>query len=224
MNRSINILLLLVSFPAMAFAIIVAFDITNEFVLPEGVEQNMRPTLIFGVCAIVLLLLVGRRSLMRWTGVSMTSKPEKFLWSTPIGRERMTRVSLYLIIEIVVAAFFTGICYWLTPIAWPITTVYGLLFLDQLLFLLIARKWFRVGITHKAVVVSDRELRVLYFSGLRRVEVQQQTLYFEYIEDLQLFFPVNCIPEGEFTAFRETLETRVDRNKVFFSEKFKALS
>jgi hypothetical protein len=62
---------------------------------------------------------------------------------------------------------------------------------------------------------------VLYFSGLRRVEIHQQTVYFEYIEDLQLFFPVNAIDKKDFSSFRNALEDKLNRDKVFFSEKFK---
>jgi len=107
--------------------------------------------------------------------------------------------------------------------AWPIAVVYGIMFLDQFTFLAIAQRWFRVGITHKAVVVADREVRLLFFSGLRRVETHQQTVYFEYIEDLQLSFPINCIPEGKYGEFKTVLEERVNRDRVFFSEGFKAL-
>jgi len=131
---------------------------------------------------------------------------------------------MYLIIEAVIALIFALAIYRITSEAWPIAVVYGLLFLDQLVFLLIAMPWFRVGVTHKAVVVADREVKVLYFSGLRRVESHQQTIYFEYIEELQLFFPTNCLPEGKYGEFREALETRVNRDRVYFSDKFKELS
>jgi hypothetical protein len=169
------------------------------------------------------LLLIIRRSAQRWVGVGMTRKPERFVWCVEIGKERKRQVRLYLMIEGIVAAVFAYATYVLTPDAWPLTLVYSLMCLDQLLFLLVAPSWFRVGISHKAVVVADREIRVLYFSGLRRVESHQQTVYFEYIEDLQLFFPTNCIPEGSYAAFRDAMTTRVNRDKVFFSEKFKEL-
>jgi hypothetical protein len=222
MNRSINILLLVISFPAMAFAILVGFDIPLDFLRVSAGQMPYRGT-VFLVFSALLLLLMGRRSVTRWIGVGMTRKPERFIWCADIGRERKKQVRLYLILEAVIAAFFAVVSYVLTPEAWPLSVVYGLLFLDQLLFLLIATPWFRVGVTHKAVVVSDREVRVLYFSGLRRVEVQQQTVYFEYLEDLQLFFPVNCVPEGHYGDFRTALETRVNRDKVYFSGKFKEL-
>lgn len=222
MNRSINILLLVISFPAMAFAILVGFDIPLDFLRVSAGQMPYRDV-VFLCFAALLLLLIARRSVTRWVGVGMTRKPERFIWCAEIGPERKKQVRLYLILEVVVAIFFACVSYVLTPEAWPLTVAYGLLALDQLVFLLVGVPWFRVGITHKAVVVSDREVRVLYFSGLRRVEVQQQTVYFEYLEDLQLFFPVNCIPEGSYAGFREALESRVNRDKVYFSGKFKEL-
>jgi hypothetical protein len=222
MNRAINILLLFFSFPAMTFTIYVAFDIPLDFLKSTAGTLPYRFT-IFMVFALILLVLVLRRTAGRWVGISMSRLPERFLWSVPIGKERRKQVRMYLWIEMIVAAAFTLTTLGLTYEAWPLALVYGLLFLDQLVFLVVAPKWFRVGITHQAVLISDRELRVLYFSGLRRVEKHQQTIYFEYLEDLQLFFPENCIDAGNYTGFREALESKVNRDKVFFSEAFKEL-
>ncbi len=222
MNRAINILLLVVSFPVMAFTIIVGFDLPIEFLHTTG-EQLPNRDVVFIVLAAILLVLILRRSASRWVGVGMTRKPERFIWCVEIGQERKRQVRMYLIIESITALVFAYATYTITPQAWVVSIVYGLLFLDQLVFLLIAMPWFRVGVTHKAVVVADREVKVLYFNGLRRIESHQQTVYFEYIEDLQLFFPTNCIPEGHYGKFREILETRVNRDKVYFSDKFKEL-
>jgi len=222
MNRAINILLLVVSFPVMAFTIIVGFDLPIEFLHTTG-EQLPNRDVVFIVLAAILLVLILRRSASRWVGVGMTRKPERFIWCVEIGQERKRQVRMYLIIESITALVFAYATYTITPQAWVVSIVYGLLFLDQLVFLLIAMPWFRVGVTHKAVVVADREVKVLYFNGLRRIESHQQTVYFEYIEDLQLFFPTNCIPEGEYGKFREILETRINRDKVYFSDKFKEL-
>lgn len=220
MNRSINSLLLFFSFPAFAFIICIAFDI-HFFNIP--LAQLPYKFHIFVGFATVLLLLIIRRSTSRWVGVFMTRKPERFIWSTPISAERKKQVRLFLLLEAVIAFFATGTAWLLTTESWPIAAVYAIMVLDQLVFLAVAQSWFRVGITHKAVVVADREVRLLFFSGLRRIETHQQTLYFEYIEELQLFFPINCIPEGKYGEFRTALEERVDRDRVFFSEGFKAL-
>ena len=220
MNRSINILLVFFSFPAFAFIIFVAFDI-HFFNIPIS-ELPFRFHIFIGIATLLLLLIV-RRSVSRWVGVTMTRKPERFLWSTPVSSERKKQVRLFLLLEGMIALFCMLTVLFLTTEAWPVAVVYGVMVADQFVFLAIAQSWFRVGITHKAVVVADREVRLLYFSGLRRVETHQQTLYFEYIEDLQLFFPVNCIPEGKYGEFRAVLEERVNRDRVFFSEGFKAL-
>lgn len=222
MNRAINILLLVVSFPTLAFTIFVAFDLPVDFLRTTGAQLPYRDV-VFICLAVVSLLLLLRRSVHRWVGVGMTRKPERFIWCTNVGSERKKQVRLYLIIEAAVALCYALVTYKLTEEAWAVSLVYGLLFLDQLMFLFIAMPWFRVGVTHKAVVIADREVKVLYFSGLRRVELHQQTIYFEYIEDLQLFFPQNCIPEGQYTDFRQALESRVNRDKVYFSDGFKEL-
>lgn len=222
MNRAINILLLVVSFPTIAFCIFVGFDLPFEALRTSGAEMPYRFEIFVGLAAL-LLLLVARRSSRRWVGVGMTRKPERFVWCTEVGAERKKAVRLFLRIEIVVALIFALVTYTISSEAWVVSLVYGLLFLDQLLFAIIAPSWFRVGVTQKAVVVADREVRVLYFSGLRRVETHQQTIYFEYIEDLQLFFPTNCIPDGQFEGFKAALESQLDRDRVFFSEGFKAL-
>ena len=222
MNRAINILLLVFSFPTLAITIIVGFDLPLDFLHTTG-ERMPYKDVVFLICAAVLLVLILRRSASRWVGVGMTRKPERFLWCSEIGAERKKQVRMYLIIESVTALIFAYATYTITPQAWAVSLVYLLLFADQLIFMLVAPSWFRVGVTHKAVVVADREVRVLYFQGLRRVESHQQTIYFEYIEDLQLFFPTNCIPEGKYGEFRQALETRVNRDKVYFSDKFKEL-
>lgn len=222
MNRAINILLLVVSFPTLAFIIFVGFDLPIEFLHTTAAQLPYRDEIIAG-CAIVLLVLILRRSASRWVGVSMTRRPERFIWHTDIGVERKKQVRMYLVIEAITALVFAFATYTITSEAWAVSLVYLLLFLDQLVFLLVAPPWFRVGVTQKAVVVADRELRVLYFSGLRRIESHQQTVYFEYIEDLQLFFPTNCIPEGKYGEFRAALETRLNRDRVYFDDKFKAL-
>lgn len=222
MNRSINSLLLFFLFPAMFFAIVVGFDIYLEFIKENGATIPWR-SYVFIVFAGIFLLLSARRSAQRWVGVNMTRKPEKFIWSSKMDPERKKNVVLFLIIEAIIALLIALAFYLVTPEAWTISVVFLAIFVEQLVFVFVAPKWFRVGITHKAVVVADRETRILWFSGLRRVESHQQTIYFEYIEDLQLFFPANCITDGNYTEFRNALKERVNEDKVYFSEKFRDL-
>ena len=73
---------------------------------------------------------------------------------------------------------------------------------------------YRIGLTKKALVAVDRESRVIFFSGLRKVSKHQQTLYFEYSNELVLHMPMNMIPDEE--VFMKELRQVVNPNKVFF--------
>jgi hypothetical protein len=89
--------------------------------------------------------------------------------------------------------------------------------LDSLVFTLIGRNKYRVGLSSKAILVADREIILIYFVGLRKVAIQQQTVYFDYINNLQLTFPLDCIEEQNKHDFFEALHTVIDKDRVFFS-------
>ena len=76
---------------------------------------------------------------------------------------------------------------------------------------------YRVGLSSKALIVCDREVTVVYFTGLRKVSIHQQTVFFDYIKDLQLSFPLDCIQDESKEEFFDLLEDQLDRDKVFFS-------
>jgi hypothetical protein len=104
----------------------------------------------------------------------------------------------------------------LSQVAFFVATAYLILALDAVLFLLINGKEFRVGLSSKAILVADREIVLIYLNGLRKVSVSQQTIYFDYIEELQLSFPLDCIEPAQKTEFFEALERQIDRDRVLF--------
>ena len=104
----------------------------------------------------------------------------------------------------------------LSQVAFFVATAYLILALDTILFPLINGKEFRVGLSSKAILVADREIVLIYLNGLRKVSVSQQTIYFDYIEELQLSFPLDCIEPGQKTEFFEALEGQIDRDRVLF--------
>ena len=75
-----------------------------------------------------------------------------------------------------------------------------------------------MGITSKAVVAADRDVSVLYFSGLRKVSIHQQSIYFDYIKGLQLSFPIDCMEKDQHDVFFNVLEEQVDTEKVFITK------
>ena len=73
-----------------------------------------------------------------------------------------------------------------------------------------------MALSSKALIVADREVVLLYFKGLRKVTIHQQTVYFDYIKDLQLSFPTNCIEPKDQEAFFELLKAQFNPDKVYF--------
>ena len=80
--------------------------------------------------------------------------------------------------------------------------------------MLFGAKRFAIGLSSKAILVADREVTVIYYTGLRKVSISQQTLYFDYLESLQLSMPINVLPEQERANFVQNLEKVVDADKV----------
>jgi hypothetical protein len=142
-----------------------------------------------------------------------------------MGKTRIRQANMYLNLEALMHLFLAIGTYTVTPQALPISAVYLILGLDHLLFEIYgtSRNKFRVGITKNAIVVADRDVKIIYFSGLRRVSTHQQSLFFDYIKELQIAIPIDTIAAENRASFRETVEQIVDRDKVFFSEGFKEL-
>ena len=117
-----------------------------------------------------------------------------------------------------IVLFFLALSYYyVTKEAIFISGVLVFFALESMLFLAInVKNNFRVGVTSKAVLVSDREIILIYLAGLRKVSISQQTVYFDYIQDLQLSFPIDCVEEAERSTFFTSLEAQLDPNRVLF--------
>ncbi|NRA11085.1 MAG: hypothetical protein HRT57_03915 [Crocinitomicaceae bacterium] len=136
---------------------------------------------------------------------------------TAVSLKRKKRVVTYLALETIVMLFAGIVLYKLTPHALFPAAAYLFGALDNLLLALVKASY-RVALSSKALIVADREVIVLYFTGLRKVSIHQQTVYFDYIKNLQLSFPLDCIQEESQEEFFEMLEAQLDRDKVFFSK------
>jgi hypothetical protein len=219
MNNFINALLLFLLFPIMAFTIAVGFDLPIEFLKTSGAQFPYRFE-VFLIAGVLIFSINVRRSIRRWMGMHLVNQLKKFTWNAPMSNERIKRVKVYTIMEAAVLFFIGTTLYELTPEAIIVACGFWFATADNLVFLLVGtqKHRFRIGITKKAVIAADREVSVLYFSGLRRVSIQQQTIYFDYIKELQLYFPLDCIPTGEQDAFFAAVEGAVDTEKVFVTK------
>jgi len=162
-------------------------------------------------------ILSLRRSTKRWMGMKIVTNTKRFLYNQAISQARKKRVIVYNCIETAVLIFLALGIYVLTVKAIVPALVLGVFALDSLVFLMVGNKdRFRVGISSKAIIVADREVIVIYFEGLRKVSVDQQTIYFDYIKDLQLSFPTNCILDENKVEALEVLQNSLDKDKVMF--------
>jgi hypothetical protein len=126
-------------------------------------------------------------------------------------------VATYNLIEVTVMVVLSFGLYTITKESIIPAIVFLAFGLDSLVFTLIGRNKYRVGLSSKAILVADREIILIYFVGLRKVAIQQQTVYFDYINNLQLTFPLDCIEEQNKHDFFEALHTVIDKDRVFFS-------
>ena len=215
MNSFINLLLLVLSFPTLLFSVFVGFDLPIDFLNTTGKRLTFSTEVYLGLG--LLLLIIGlRRSIRRWMGVSMVKQAGKFVWNAAISKERRTRVYVYNSLEGIVFLSLVLAHWFLTPSAIFVLLVYLVLALDSFLFILINPSNFRVGLSSKAILVADREVLLIYLNGLRKVSVSQQTVYFDYTDNLQLSFPLDCIEAQQKANFFAALEGQIDRDRVLF--------
>lgn len=170
-------------------------------------------------------MIIVRRSVRRWMGVKMVSETSKFKWNVAMGEERKKQVFLYQWLEAMLMACAGIALFYMCPEAIIPASALWVGAIDNLVFLVLGKtkNMYRIGLTSKAVVVADREVKVLYLSGLRKVTIHQQTVFFDYIKELQMTFSLTCIPEEEQVNFKNMLESLVNRDKVFFSDDVKNL-
>ncbi|TNE55495.1 MAG: hypothetical protein EP338_04295 [Bacteroidetes bacterium] len=223
MNKSTNILLFLFSLPILAFTLAISFDMPLEIIKISGANLPYQKELFWSFAAIVFML-GARRSIRRWMGLRMVNQVTRFRWNKTMSLGRYRQSNLYLILEGVLHLIMAYGFWTLTERSYPVVLAFSILGLDHLVFALLSssKRWFRVGLTGKAIVVADRQVTAIYLQGLKAVSVQQESIFFDYGNDLQLDFPVSCIEQEDRQSFREELEQVVNRNKVHFSDSFKS--
>ena len=148
--------------------------------------------------------------------VKKEKQQSKFVWNNPISSERKRRVYVYNGLEALVFVSLIIAHVFLTQKAYFVVLAYSILAIDAIIFVLLNQKAFRVGLSSKAILVADREIILIYLNGLRKVSISQQTIYFDYIKDLQLSFPLDCIATSQKESFFNSLQAQIDRDKVLF--------
>lgn len=222
MNKAANIAILFFTFPILLFSIFVGYDLPLEMLKTTGAQIPYQP-IIGGALAALIFIPTFWRSTKRWYGVSLLRQKSRFVWNEPISQVRKQRALTYNLLE---ALVLLALCFGIYKIynqGWPIYLAYGIAFLDSMVYTLAGAKgnnW-RIGITKKAVVLADREVKVVYFTGLRKIEKAQDTLYFNYIKDLQMDMPIVAAENQK--EFLEQLMQYIDHNKVYVDQSVKKI-
>lgn len=219
MNKFINALLLFLLFPTMLFTIAVGFDMPIEFLRTSGQQLPYRFEIFLALGLFILIILL-RRTVRRWMGMRLVNQLEKFKWNQRMSQDRIKRVIVYTIMEAIVLFFVGSTLYRITNEAIFPALAFCFATVDNFIFLAygVSLKKFRIGVTSKAIIAADREVSLVYFYGLRKISIHQQSLFFDYIKGLQLSFPVDCVPVAEKDAFFEAVEAQVDTDKVFITK------
>ncbi|MDX2360764.1 MAG: hypothetical protein QNK23_08150 [Crocinitomicaceae bacterium] len=218
MNKFINAVLAFILMPTMLLVVFIGFDLPLTIFKTSGANLPYRHEILLGIGLLILVINI-RRSVRRWMGMIIVSRKDKFKWNAPVSSSRARRVLTYLLLEAVVMAFVGVALYKVSSEAWMPAIGYLFGAFDSVLFGLIGgRTRYRIGLSSKALIVADREVTILYFNGLRKVSIQQQSIYFDYVKGLQLSFPSDCVEEENRAEFFTMLEEQLDPDKVYFSK------
>lgn len=219
MNKFINVLLLFIGIPTMLFTIVVGFDLPLTIFNTSGAQMPYRFE-IFLTLGLIMFVINLRRSVRRWMGMRLVNKIDKFTWNSLMSVDRVKRVNVYNFLEAIIMLSFGIGLYKVTPEAWMPFSAMAFVFIDNVIFSIYGSsgKKFRYGLTSKALILADRDVIVIYFNGLRKVSQQQQSIYFDFIKDLQLSFPIDCIKNEEQEQFFHTLKETLNPDKVYFSK------
>ena len=175
--------------------------------------------LVFGIAAGLIFLIGALRSSRKWSGIRILNQVDRFQFNSVISEERKQRVILNNSIEII-GFFLIGLVFAVfSKDAIFITLIFVVFIFDAIINTLrgLLSKKYRVGMTKKAIVSVDREVYAIYFKGLKRISIQKDLLFFEYINDLVLDFPLSNVPPERQEEFMLLLRKNVDETKVYFS-------
>ena len=219
MNKIYNIWILFISILTMPFAFAVGInEVYGVFDLRMH-DEFQYTTLVFGIAGGLIFLLGALRSSRRWSGIRVVNQIDRFQFNTVISPERKQRVILNNSIEIV-GFFLIGVVFAVfSKDAIFISLIFVIFIIDAVVNTLrgITGKKYRVGMTKKAIVAVDREVIAIYFKGLKRISIDKELLFFEYINDLVLDFPLSSVPPEHQEEFMNLLRRNVDETKVYFS-------
>lgn len=217
MNKVINGLTLLICIAAGIFAMVIGFDLILFGLNPTKIEYKQE---IFLGAAMLIAALGLLRLVIRRRNLKIFSDESKFELIVPISKSAMSHVNLYLIIEAIFMLLMGLMFFWISELSRVISVVFLVLLIEQVVFIVQAQKqgFCKVGMTTLALLSVDRESDVLYYNGIKKVDIDLGRLYFDYKGDLQLSIRIDNISSEDKVKFDETLRKCLSKKNVFYTD------
>ncbi len=226
MNRTINIfsgITLLLLF-ALLSAVIYDFSISN--ISLRGLPLKFE---VFTGISFVIFLLGLVRAKRRWQGVRDMKNYKNFVYSKQASPKSLKFASLFSILEIVgmlCGLIYAYGLYQVSPdYVLPIIIVLGVLVLESIIFFMkLSAKGdsFKYGIDDEVLAYFVREMNLIYYKGLLKVELYQKDMInFQYKNDLNIIFPTNVIEKADRPEFRDNLIKILEDKNVYIDDAFR---
>lgn len=219
MNRIYNIWIFIISIFGLFYSLLLEFHRLGSFDTVLIQKSAHYKDQIFAIAAVLIFLLGALRSYRKWSGTSVVNQIDRFQFNTPISQYRrklVISINLMEILSFTLIAIAFMVFY---SKAFYLPLIFFIFVADFIVNSLVGAKGkkYRIGMTKKAIISSDREVVTIYFQGLKHVSIQRDLIFFEYINDLVLTLPLSSIPLDKQSEFLKRLKDSVDEKKVFFS-------
>lgn len=234
MNKAINVF----SGIIMAFFCVLVMSITYDLSISSSVSLKDLPFKeeICGGFALLIFLLGALRMKRRWQGVMDMKRFSNFSFVTHVAKSARNLSLLFTIAENVFIGFLIFFMYRTAELSpeyvLPMIIVLAILFIDNVIFsgqIRAGGNGFRVGVNKKVVAYFNREMYLFYYTGLKRIEMHQDMINFQYKGDLNLFLPLEVINKKDRKAFREAVVATMDNREktegkvVYMDDAFRVL-
>jgi hypothetical protein len=223
MSKNVNFLLALVIIPTAFLALLVGFDL-NALGFVRGLDTPYASEFFIGVSIFAGLLLFWR-VLRRWSALYIFKNKNQFVWIGSSTQVHINRVRFYILLETLFFVCIGIYFYWITEITIYLSMIFFTASLEGLLFIALRCNinFLKSGIIKNGLIIADRDLTFYYFSGLKSVSTQNDSIYLEYRNDLCLSFPIHAISKEDRAAFMNHFLDAVDKKRVFVSDKIRTL-
>lgn len=221
MNKLVNVLTLGITIISGFYSTIFRFEL-EVFNLKWNLIPYVQETFTGVACFVGALGVL--RMVIRRRNYSIFNYKDKFLKIYPLSKPALSYVTMYLIFEAIFMLIFGLFFLWVTPYTIVLGVVFLVLLFEQIVFAIQCQQpgFCRMGFTKKAIISVDREADVLYFNGLKRVDVDLGRMYFDYKEDIQLSLRKENIALSDRQDFDNQLRDCVSKKQIYFGEGYEA--